>query len=214
MILFLIGEPGVGKSETARFLSELLAAGVVYGGDVARKLAETDEEVRLALEAGERVPPEKMDRLMVQTVWEARGKRRTDVPAAHHVVVDGYPRYMEQLTDVLVQGPIKADRVQFVHLRCDPVVALKRRLARGRADDEGDLAATRAAWQRQAVEQMADYVRSRSPLHLWEVDTTDRTVGEVCNEIGRLMHEALTRAPGARPALEDRAGYLGAEVLS
>lgn len=174
---------------------------MIYVGDIARALAEADEEVRDALAIGARVPPEKMDRRMIEAVWEARvrtpastlptGLRRRPF---RDVVVDGYPRYMGQLTDVLVQGPMHAERVQFVWLRCDPIVALKRRLARGRADDDGDAGETRAAWQRQAVEQMTDYVRSRSPFHLWEVDTTDRTVGEVCEEIGRLMREAL--APG------------------
>lgn len=113
--VFFVGAPASGKTTTARDFALEHGMHHLSSGDVARAIAKTDDKIRQALERGEYIPPEKMDRLMMSLINENRNIA---------VVIDGYPRYFEQLADILANFPSWS--CSFVVVEC-PIGELARR---------------------------------------------------------------------------------------
>lgn len=92
-VLFLVGGVGSGKTTIGRGLAEMLPdATHISGGDVARTVASRGVELKRVLDEGEFLPSELMDVEMLNTI---------EATETDWVIVDGYPRYMAQLADVL-----------------------------------------------------------------------------------------------------------------
>lgn len=126
MIVFTLGMPGSGKTSVAKLVAERIPLDYVGAGDVARKLAERDEETKLALSLGCVAPPAKMRAAMMMRI-------------DHDTIVDGYPRYLEQLVDAafaMHRRKIDMRDVFYVYHACEEEVAIRRLLDRRRSDDE------------------------------------------------------------------------------
>lgn len=122
MIITTLGRPGSGKTTASKRLARLLELNYVGAGDVARELAETDDETRLELAAGRIAPPGKMRAAMLDKIKP-------------YTILDGYPRYMEQLADLYYQArPSSTSLINIVFL-CGPNEAASRLWKRGRSDD-------------------------------------------------------------------------------
>lgn len=120
MLIFTLGPPGSGKTTASKLLAEQLTLQYVGAGDVARKLAETDEETRDLLARGQMAARGKMN-LAMSEVIRRPGK-----------VVDGYPRYMEQLADLY---RVVSVRPIFIAFGASNHVLINRLEGRGRSDD-------------------------------------------------------------------------------
>ncbi len=121
--------PGSGKSTLATALSDMFGVRLINAGNVARDQAKTDPEVAAALASGQFAPKEKMNAAMKLLITKA-------VLGGETIVLEGYPRYKEQLDDLLA---VAGDRVYFVRLDCNDGVATGRMLNRKRGDDKPDI---------------------------------------------------------------------------
>lgn len=90
--IFLLGSPGAGKSTIVKALAKELDQEIISGGDIARNLAETNPEVRLALDRGDMAPESLMNSTMIKILLNK---------GPDPLIVDGYPRYWEQMADVM-----------------------------------------------------------------------------------------------------------------
>lgn len=125
-IVAIMGMPGSGKSTLGKRLVQKFDADLISAGDLARRLAEKDEETRIALEKGEMAPKEKMNREMRDILAAA-------ILSGKSLILEGYPRYREQLADLLNLG--EDENLAFIWIGCNDEVAYKRLNARGRDDD-------------------------------------------------------------------------------
>lgn len=145
------------------------------GGDVARALAVTDEEVRQALEVGELAPQDKMDQRMLELVMAARHRAG--------VVVDGYPRYFEQVVDLLVECE-RSDyrRLAFVVLSCAPRVSVERLKARARPDDtDGPVMQRMRHWQEEGV-RLVSYL-DRRRYNMIRLESTNQGIATLSTQV-------------------------------
>lgn len=86
--LVIIGPPGSGKDTQVDKLRQLFDFEVISSGDIARVLAEKNEEYRKVVEAGG---------LLDDSVLTAElNKELDDIPASTGVIFDGYPRNLHQ----------------------------------------------------------------------------------------------------------------------
>jgi adenylate kinase family enzyme len=122
MIVSILGMPGAGKTSLAKKLATRFNMTHVSAGDVARQMAETDPEVKAALDAGKLAPRGKMNVAMDKIVQSSDH---------HRVVLDGYPRYPRQLAPLLR----KTDTI-YIIVGCTQAESMERLLKRGRSDDQ------------------------------------------------------------------------------
>lgn len=158
MIISTLGLPGSGKTTASKIIAERLGLKYIGAGDVARTLAMRDEETRIELDNGRIAPPVKMREAMLAAIEP-------------NSILDGYPRYMEQLADLYYQVS------QFHHLErqtlinivflCDPTHARDRLLVRGRGDDQ----------EKQIYQRIENYRTGTLPVvNYLGVNYTDTTV--------------------------------------
>lgn len=169
MRICFLGPPCAGKSTIARAIQRETDWRYLSTGDVARSLASRDEEARLALEVGAIAPSHKMDAVLFDNI-------RTDVAAP--LLVDGYPRYMEQLADLAgllrMQVPLL-----FVEVQIDEMTALNRQVLRARRGEGKAAFMNRYRYYHSETMRVLDYVRARSPEAVFSVDGTQHISASV-----------------------------------
>lgn len=154
-----IGAPCSGKTTFASRLQWAFRYDVemVSSGAVARKLAKQDLSVHRALEEGRLVDPRIFDPFFIRYI-------RTTHPFClpdRYVIVDGYPRYFEQLLDLLaIPRP-----VFFVHIEVEREEAWTRMTHRERRGDSGLVFDRRWQTFEEKVQPMIDWLE-RSPYKL------------------------------------------------
>lgn len=112
----ITGAPGAGKTSVAKAVAATLDMQHYSSGDLARRLAATNKEVNDALKRGDMAPRDIMDDLMRARLREGG------------MVLDGYPRYREQMEHVMEAGAM----VVMLHLT--PEQSLERIRTRRRDD--------------------------------------------------------------------------------
>lgn len=162
MRILLTGLPGSGKTTQAKKISEYLNFCYVGVGDVLRSYANENQEVKEALEKGEMVD----DKLVAELV-----KQRLSAPDCDGgVVVDGYPRHIEQ---VEVFDP-KYEKI--FYLKISEKMAKKRLLSRGRKDDIEEVVNHRIKLQDEFFKTLLPYFKESS--NLIEIDG-EKSIDEV-----------------------------------
>ena len=142
-LVFFMGRPGAGKSTIAKAYADITGADYISTGDVARRESKVDIVVNDALEAGDMAPREWMDGMMRSEMFNAEGL----------TVFDGYPRYWQQLADILMYKMLFFVRVYFVNVECHCKTAMDRCARRGRADND--------------IERVETYLRDTRPTIDW-----------------------------------------------
>ena len=172
MRIVMLGGPGSGKSTYAEYLIKHFDITHIYPGDMLRKemekKSEIGKEIKDLMAKGKFAPND--------IVLELIKKKVDQSPKGY--VFDGWPRYMEQVNDIL-KAQIGYDRAVFLNVSKEEV--MKRLLARGRADDTVDIINDRIALYKKETGPVVEYFR-KQPGFI-EIKAEGGTPKETANEI-------------------------------
>ena len=174
MRIVMLGGPGSGKSTYTEYLIKHFNITHIYPGGMLRKEIEKGSEIgkiaKSIVDRGEFVPN--------QIVLELIKKKVEQSPQGY--VLDGWPRYMQQVED-MEKNEIGYDYAVFLDVSRDEV--LRRLLARGRADDTEEIINNRIELYKKETGPVIEYMRGR-PGFL-EIKAEGGTPEETANEIIR-----------------------------
>ena len=174
MRIVMLGGPGSGKSTYTEYLIKHFNITHIYPGGMLRKEVEKGSEIgkiaKSIIDRGEFVPN--------QIVLELIKKKVEQSPQGY--VLDGWPRYMQQVED-MEKNEIGYDYAVFLDVSRDEV--LRRLLARGRADDTEEIINNRIELYKKETGPVIEYMRDR-PGFL-EIKAEGGTPEETANEIIR-----------------------------
>ena len=174
MRIVMLGGPGSGKSTYTEYLIKHFNITLIYPGGMLRKEVEKGSEIgkiaKSIIDRGEFVPN--------QIVLDLIKKKVEQSPQGY--VLDGWPRYMQQVED-MEKNEIGYDYAVFLDVSRDEV--LRRLLARGRADDTEEIINNRIELYKKETGPVIEYMRGR-PGFL-EIKAEGGTPEETANEIIR-----------------------------
>ena len=174
MRIVMLGGPGSGKSTYTEYLIKHFNITHIYPGGMLRKEVEKGSEIgkiaKSIIDRGEFVPN--------QIVLELIKKKVEQSPQGY--VLDGWPRYMQQVED-MEKNEIGYDYAVFLDVSRDEV--MRRLLARGRADDTEEIISNRIELYKKETGPVIEYMRNR-PGFL-EIKAEGGTPEETANEIIR-----------------------------
>lgn len=157
-IYILMGPPGSGKSTQGKLLAKKLKLPHLSTGDLFRRMTEETtplaREVQASMQRGELVSDE-------VTISLLRKELNNDT-YAKGVVLDGYPRNLQQAKDF--DYPVR----QVIYLELSDKTAMERLLGRAkledRADDSAETIQKRLAAYHQETEPVLNYYKKRDLL--------------------------------------------------
>jgi len=174
MRIVMLGGPGSGKSTYTEYLIKHFNITHIYPGGMLRKEVEKGTEIgkiaKSIIDRGEFVPN--------QIVLDLIKKKVEQSPQGY--VLDGWPRYMQQVED-MEKNEIGYDYAVFLDVSRDEV--LRRLLARGRADDTEEIINNRIELYKKETGPVVEYMRNRPGFI--EVKAEGGTPEETANEIIR-----------------------------
>mgnify|MGYP001162350832 CR=1 FL=1 len=174
MRIVMLGGPGSGKSTYTEYLIKHFNITHIYPGGMLRKEVEKGSEigqqVKSIIDRGEFVPNEIVLDLITKKVEQS--------PQGY--VLDGWPRYMQQVED-MDKAEIGYDYAVFLDVSREEV--MRRLLARGRADDTEEIIGNRIELYKKETGPVIEYMRKR-PGFL-EIKAEGGTPEDTANEIIR-----------------------------
>ena len=174
MRIVMLGGPGSGKSTYTEYLIKHFNITHIYPGGMLRKEVEKGSEigqqVKSIIDRGEFVPNQIVLDLIIKKVEQS--------PQGY--VLDGWPRYMQQVED-MEKAQIGYDYAVFLDVSREEV--MRRLLARGRADDTEEIIGNRIELYKKETGPVIEYMRKR-PGFL-EIKAEGGTPEETANEIIR-----------------------------
>ena len=172
MRIVMLGGPGSGKSTYTEYLIKHFNITHIYPGGMLRKEVEKGSEigqqVKSIIDRGEFVPN--------QIVLDLITKKVEQSPQGY--VLDGWPRYMQQVED-MEKAEIGYDYAVFLDVSREEV--LRRLLARGRADDTEEIINNRIDLYKKETGPVVEYMRKRPGFIT--VNSEQGTPEETANEI-------------------------------
>mmetsp|Transcript_10851 Transcript_10851/g.16682 ORF Transcript_10851/g.16682 Transcript_10851/m.16682 type:complete len:332 (+) Transcript_10851:79-1074(+) len=184
-IVMVVGGPGSGKGMLCKRLEDECHVVHLSSGDLLRQEVQADtvlgREVADIMKRGELVSSALIVALMQRRMRDHPGKR---------VLLDGFPRSLENATD-LVELCGKPEMA--LHLWCDDTVMLERILSRGegRADDNIQTALQRIRTYHKYHNQTMDWLRDQSvPVVNLDCSGTPEQIWDQLLALGRLMRPA------------------------
>jgi len=146
--IIMIGGPGSGKSTYSEIITKKLDIPHIYTGDMMRKLAKTNDQVKDLLAKGKFAPTD----IVINAVLD-----RLEKPDAQKgYIFDGFPRNIEQAKAMEEKG-IKYDYVIYLDVSEEEVI--RRLTARGRADDKPEIIKTRLKVFEKETAPLLDYYK-------------------------------------------------------
>ena len=174
MRIVMLGGPGSGKSTYTEYLIKHFNITHIYPGGMLRKEVEKGSEigqqVKSIIDRGEFVPNQIVLDLIIKKVEQS--------PQGY--VLDGWPRYMQQVED-MEKAEIGYDYAVFLDVSREEV--MRRLLARGRADDTEEIIGNRIELYKKETGPVVEYMRNRPGFI--EVKAEGGTPEETANEIIR-----------------------------
>ena len=179
MRIIMLGGPGSGKSTYSKYLIDHFYITHIYPGGMLRKEVEKGSEigkqVKSIIDRGEFVPNQIVLDLIKDKVEKS--------PKGY--ILDGWPRYMEQVED-MHKAEIGYDYAVFLDVSREEV--LKRLLARGRADDTEEIINNRIELYKKETGPVIEYMRKRPGFIT--VNSEQGTPEETANEIIKRIENA------------------------
>lgn len=131
----LIGAPGSGKSSIASAFAKASNGAYehISSGQIARHLAEFDENTQTALQRGDYAPESAMRN-------EIKAHIERVMLEGREVIVEGFPRMLAQV--VVLEEALKSMPL-YVEITCPHYICLHRAITRGREHDKPDSIASR-----------------------------------------------------------------------
>jgi len=178
MRIVMLGGPGSGKSTYTEYLIKHFNITHIYPGGMLRKEVEKGSEigqqVKSIIDRGEFVPN--------QIVLDLITKKVEQSPQGY--VLDGWPRYMQQVED-MEKAEIGYDYAVFLDVSREEV--MRRLLARGRADDTEEIIGNRIELYKKETGPVIEYLRKK-PGFL-EIKAEGGTPEETAKEIIRKIED-------------------------
>ncbi|MCL5411986.1 MAG: nucleoside monophosphate kinase [Patescibacteria group bacterium] len=183
MIFIFYGAEGSGKSTHAKFLSEKLSLSYVSSGAMFREEYTKGSSVGLIYEEWvvkkrKYVPDEPTNKLILE--------RLSQPDCEHGFVMEGYPRTLNQLETLdrfLAEKNKKIDRVVYITLPEE--VAIKRLMARGRADDTPERIKERLESYREGAKDLLKVYQDRNILvEISNLPPVDQVQEEILVKLG------------------------------
>ena len=176
MRIIMLGGPGSGKSTYTEYLIRHFQINHIYPGGMLRKEVENNTEigkrVKDIISKGQFVPN--------QIVLDLIKDKVNQSPNGY--VLDGWPRYMQQVRD-MEQSGIGYDFAVFLNVSREEV--LKRLLARGRADDTEEIINNRIDLYKRETGPVVEYFRGKTGFIEInaEGDTPENTANRIIKRI-------------------------------
>ena len=176
MRIIMLGGPGSGKSTYTEYLIRHFQINHIYPGGMLRKEVENNTEigqrVKDIISKGQFVPN--------QIVLDLIKDKVNKTPNGY--VLDGWPRYMQQVRD-MEQSGIGYDFAVFLDVSREEV--LKRLLARGRADDTEEIINNRIDLYKRETGPVVEYFRGKTGFIEInaEGDTPENTANRIIKRI-------------------------------
>jgi adenylate kinase len=152
--IIIMGGPGSGKSTYSEYLIRHFGIKHIYPGGMLRKEidkgGERGQMIKKLLDQGKFAPNDIVLDLIKDALLEDDAK--------NGYVLDGYPRYMQQVRDMEKFG-IGYDVVVFLDVDKEEVI--KRLTKRGRADDKPDIISDRIALYKKETGPAIDYFKTK-----------------------------------------------------
>ena len=174
--IVMLGGPGSGKSTYTEYLVKEYDITHIYPGGMLRKEVEKGSEIgkiaKSIIDRGEFAPN--------QIVLELIKDKVEKSPKGY--VLDGWPRYMQQVRD-MEQSGIGYDFAVFLDVSREEV--LKRLLARGRADDTEEIINNRIDLYKRETGPVVEYFRGKTGFIEInaEGDTPENTANRIIKRI-------------------------------
>ena len=153
MRIVMLGGPGSGKSTYTEYLIRHFQINHIYPGGMLRKEVENDTDigrrVKDIISKGQFVP----NQIVLDLIQAEVNK------SPNGYVLDGWPRYMQQVRD-MEQSGIGYDFAVFLDVSREEV--LKRLLARGRADDTEEIINNRIDLYKRETGPVVEYFRGKT----------------------------------------------------
>ena len=180
MRIVMLGGPGSGKSTYTEYLIRHFRINHIYPGGMLRKEVENNTEigkrVKEILAKGQFVPNDIVLDLIKKSVSES----------PNGYVLDGWPRYMQQVRDMEASN-IGVDFAVFLDVSREEV--LKRLLARGRADDTEKIINNRIDLYKRETGPVVEYFRDKQGF--LEIKAQGDTAENIANNIIRRIEDEI-----------------------
>ena len=180
MRIVMLGGPGSGKSTYTEYLIRHFQINHIYPGGMLRKEVENNTEigkrVKEILAKGQFVPNDIVLDLIKKSVSES----------PNGYVLDGWPRYMQQVRDMEASN-IGVDFAVYLDVSREEV--LKRLLARGRADDTEDIINNRIDLYKRETGPVVEYFRDKQGF--LEIKAQGDTPENIANNIIRRIEDEI-----------------------
>ena len=180
MRIVMLGGPGSGKSTYTEYLIRHFRINHIYPGGMLRKEVENNTEigkrVKEILAKGQFVPNDIVLDLIKKSVSES----------PNGYVLDGWPRYMQQVRDMETSN-IGVDFAVFLDVSREEV--LKRLLARGRADDTEEIINNRIDLYKRETGPVVEYFRDKQGF--LEIKAQGDTAENIANNIIRRIEDEI-----------------------
>ena len=176
MRIVMLGGPGSGKSTYTEYLIRHFQINHIYPGGMLRKEVENDTDigrrVKDIISKGQFVP----NQIVLDLIQAEVNK------SPNGYVLDGWPRYMQQVRD-MEQSGIGYDFAVFLDVSREEV--LKRLLARGRADDTEEIINNRIDLYKRETGPVVEYFRGKTGFIEInaEGDTPENTANRIIKRI-------------------------------
>ena len=176
MRIVMLGGPGSGKSTYTEYLIRHFRINHIYPGGMLRKEVENNTEigqrVKDIISKGQFVP----NQIVLDLIKDKVNK------SPNGYVLDGWPRYMQQVRD-MEQSGIGYDFAVFLDVSREEV--LKRLLARGRADDTEEIINNRIDLYKRETGPVVEYFRGKTGFIEInaEGDTPENTANRIIKRI-------------------------------
>lgn len=172
--VILVGPPCSGKSTIGKMLADTFGCKYVSSGDIARKMAEADGDMR-NLDAGKMAPESRMREEISSVLYQNE-----------NLILDGFPRFTDQL-DWLIER--YDGKIIFVIVDVSITQLFKRAVSRDRSDDVA--IHERVMYYVKNTIPMIDQINSRQLPRCTVDNSSSANINNVWRTVKMAVKEAL-----------------------